>query len=882
MVLGRKSKSPSGAIRGEPVLTQTIVEMVAKALEHQQGGDLSQAEQVYHQILQTDPVQVDALHGLGGIAYQQGQYDQAITWLRQAVAAQESNAVLQSNLGAAYRAADRLAEAEACYRQALRLKPDFAEASNNLGNILKVRGKVVEAADLYRLAILARPNYPEAHHNLGLALKELGDRSAAVVQFQEAIRLQPAFAEAHQALGLVQFEDDQLEEAVGHFQQALKVEPQWHEAHFYLGQTLQRLGRSDQALAHLGMALRLKMTQAAATAPLSPGTRVESPQPELPASPVGLPPSSTPADPHLKLGLGLRNQGKLDEAAAAFRQALQQQPDSAEAHAQLGLTLKMQRQLQEAIHHCREALRLDPDCPEAHHTLGLALRAQGRLAEAVVAFHHALRTRPDFAEAYLHLGATLREQGHLERAILYLQHALRLHSDPAEVHIQLGLALTDQGKLEEAAAAHREVLRLRPDSIAALSHLGILLEELSQPEQGRALLERAIQLGPADYQVHVHYGMSLANQGRVAEAREHFLQALAIQPNCSAAHFFLARDGQQPFTKEEVERIQDLLQQESLSLRDRINFHFTLARVYDRARAFAEAFYHCARGNACKRELLGLQGNTFDSEAHARYIDRLIAFFSAGYFQRVQSFGSDSDLPVFIVGMPRSGTSLVEQILASHPAVFGAGELRNLKQFVEGLPAELSTPGEYPECLAHLDRAAADHQAQRYLQELCRLGGEKRRVTDKMPMNFHHLGLLATLFPQAQIIHCRREPGDVCWSCYFQNFREVHFACDLKVLGTYYQQYERLMAHWQEVLPARVFEVCYEDLVDDPGRVSREMLAFCGLSWDEACLRFYETRRVVRTASNLQVRQPVYRKSVGYWKNYEPYLGSLLEALGRS
>jgi tetratricopeptide (TPR) repeat protein len=482
----------------------------------------------------------------------------------------------------------------------------------------------------------------------------------------------------------------------------------------------------------------------------------------------------------------------------------------------------------------------------------------------------------------LHLGATLREQGHLERAVLYLRHALRLSCDPAEVHCQLGLALTDQGRLEEAAAAYRESLRLRPDSVAALSHLGILLEELSQADEGHALLTRALQLGPADFQVHVHYGMSLVNQGRTEEAREHFLQALAIQPDCSAAHFFLARDTPQHFTRPEVERIEGLLRRESLPLRDRINFHFTLARVHDRAGAFAEAFHHCDLGNACKRELLGLQGNTFDSAAHAQYIDRLIAFFSRRYFQQVQSWGSDSDLPVFIVGMPRSGTSLVEQILASHPAVFGAGELRNLKQFAEELPAELSSQKDYPECLVRLDSAAAEQQARRYLQRLERLGGDKRRVTDKMPMNFHHLGLIATLFPRAWVLHCRRDPRDVCWSCYFQNFREVHFACDLGILGAYYRQYERLMAHWREVLPVGIHEVDYEELVADPEQVSREVLAFCGLPWDEACLRFYETRRVVRTASNLQVRKPVYRTSVGYWRNYEPYLGPLLTALGRA
>jgi hypothetical protein len=146
-------------------------------------------------------------------------------------------------------------------------------------------------------------------------------------------------------------------------------------------------------------------------------------------------------------------------------------------------------------------------------------------------------------------------------------------------------------------------------------------------------------------------------------------------------------------------------------------------------------------------------------------------------------------------------------------------------------------------------------------------------------MNFHQLGLIVTLWPRATIIHCRRDPRDVCWSCYFQNFREVHFACDLRKLGAYQRQYERLMSHWKKVLPVRILDVCYEQLVDDPEQVSRDIVAFCGLPWDDACLRFHETRRTVRTSSNLQVRQPVYKSSVGYWKNYEPHLGPLLEAL---
>jgi tetratricopeptide (TPR) repeat protein len=535
---------------------------------------------------------------------------------------------------------------------------------------------------------------------------------------------------------------------------------------------------------------------------------------------------------------------------------------------------------EEALTEGREALRLDPECVEAHMVLGLVLGQQGRLPEAETAFLQALRVEPDRAEAALHLGTALREQGHLERAAGYLRHALDLQPGLAAAHSQLGLVLSDLGQLEEAATAYREALRLEPDLVPALSHLGILLEELGQPGEGQRLLERALTLGPGQRQVHVHHGMSLANQGRLPEARAQFLQALTLDPDCAAALFFLARDGQHSFTEADVSRMRDLLGRDTLRPRDRINLHFALARVHDRRGEYDEAFRHCDQGNAHKRDLLRRQGNAFQPEVHAQLVDRLMAAFSPAHFDRTRSFGSARELLVFIVGMPRSGTSLVEQILASHPAVFGAGEIRALRNFVTELPAALSISAEYPECLAGLDRATAAILAERYVDGLRRLGGEKVRVTDKTPANFHHLGLIATLLRGARIIHCRRDPRDVCWSCYFQNFREVPFACDLGLLGAYYREYDRLMAHWKKVLPIPILDVGYEELVVDPNRISRTILTHCGLPWDDACARFHETQRLVRTASNLQVRQPVYRKSVGYWKNYAAHLQPLFEALG--
>ncbi len=230
--------------------------------------------------------------------------------------------------------------------------------------------------------------------------------------------------------------------------------------------------------------------------------------------------------------------------------------------------------------------------------------------------------------------------------------------------------------------------------------------------------------------------------------------------------------------------------------------------------------------------------------------------------------------------MMRSGTTLAEQILASHPQIHGAGELDTLGRLAGSLPRRLATQIPYPECVAHLDAATARAVAADYLEVLKQHGGAAERVVDKMPLNFLGLGLIATLLPRARIVHCRRDPMDTCLSCFFRDFTtSFTFKYDLRDLGLYYREYERLMAHWRRVLPLPIFELQYEELTAAPEAVSRRLVAFCGLDWDERCLRFHETERPVRTASTAQVRQPMYQSAVGRWRRYEKHLGPLMAAL---
>lgn len=308
--------------------------------------------------------------------------------------------------------------------------------------------------------------------------------------------------------------------------------------------------------------------------------------------------------------------------------------------------------------------------------------------------------------------------------------------------------------------------------------------------------------------------------------------------------------------------------------------HFILGYVLDRDGATDAAFKHFCRGNALRRSLFQRKGTAYDAEAHSRWVDRLIEFVSSDWFKGTEGLGLASEVPIFIVGMPRSGSTLVEQILSGHSQVAAAGELKTVNRIVAGLPAKLGSPHGYPECLAALDAARARELADGYLAELRRHGPSAVRMTDKMLDNYLYLGLLAVLFPRARVIHCRREPLDVCLSCFFQYFKGLSFSWDLDDLGRHDRDYERLMAHWRAVLPLPVFEVTYEELVADLEAVSRRLVAFCGLEWEANCLRFQENERVVRTMSRVQVRQPIYQSSVGRWRRYAAHLAPLMRALG--
>jgi hypothetical protein len=330
-----------------------------------------------------------------------------------------------------------------------------------------------------------------------------------------------------------------------------------------------------------------------------------------------------------------------------------------------------------------------------------------------------------------------------------------------------------------------------------------------------------------------------------------------------------------------VERMEAFLAREHLSDWKRSTLHHGLAHVYDARRDYPRAAAHAAKGNAFRGEVWARQGKTYSRDEHGGFVTFLTKQFRPEFFERVRGWGLDTEAPVFVVGMPRSGTTLLEQILGSHPKVHGAGELPISKQVIDRVPEWLGARAAPAACMAQLTREVVRQAGTEHLSRLRALHPTAERIVDKMPDNYLWLGFLAALFPKARFIYSKRDVHDVAVSCWITNFKQIRWANDPHDIAARVRDHLRLMEHWRAVLPVPVLEVEYERTVDDLEGVARRMIDFCGLEWDPACLAFHESKRTVRTASLSQVRQPVYTRSVRRWKNYEEPLAELFQLLER-
>lgn len=538
--------------------------------------------------------------------------------------------------------------------------------------------------------------------------------------------------------------------------------------------------------------------------------------------------------------------GDLAGADQLYREVLQAQPSQSEALGLLALACHQRGDMSQAEGWYRRALAVRPSDADAHFRLGMVLMSLSRAAEAETELREAVRLRPDSPDTWNNLGNVLFLSGRADEAIPCYREAVRLRPNWSEAHLNLGNALREHDHMAEGLAAYREAVRLRPDFPKAQMNLA------------SALLET----------------------GDTVAAEKHLRECLRLNPRSPKVLSTLVANDLYRDADPRAEELRSLLADPKLGPSDAAHIHYTLGRLLDRAGSYDDAFLHFREANAIRNELSRNTNEEFNPTAHSRLVDRIIACFTPEWIERHRGLGLDTEELVFVVGMPRSGSSLVEQILSHHPEAAGVGELRDLPRMLEALPRRLGTDDPYPDCLGQMDPAMFRRLGEEYLTRVHELAGPARRITDKMLVNFLHLGLIAVLFPRARVVHCRRDPLDTCVSCFMQIFRGLSFTLDLENLGRYFKDYERVMAHWRTVQPLPMLEVVYEELVADVESGSRRLVEFCGLPWDERCLRFYENPRVVRTVSKLQVRQPVYTSALGRWRRYAAHLAPLRKALG--
>ena len=657
---------------------------------------------------------------------------------------------------------------------------------------------------------------------------------------------EPNQADALHLLGVVACQTGRHLAAVEYIEQAIRVQGRVPDFHNNLGEAYRLLRRFPEAIASYRRALELKPDYVEANNNMGVALAEEGKPGEAAVycrRALELRPNC--AEAHFGLGNALRDLGKRDEAVTCYRRAIELKPHYAEAHCNLGIVLRNLGKLDEAAASYRRATALKPAFAEAHNNLGAALVDQGRWEEAVACCREALALKPDYAGAYCNLGNALRSLGRLHEAVACCRRALELKPDLVEAHNNLGNALNDQGKLEEAAACYRRALELNPGYVEAHGNLGSLLEEMGDLQAAEDSFRAAARCN--NRFVYAHWGLAQLRGARLPD------QDLAVQRR--------------------------LLAETDLTDAHRLLLHFGLAYVFDARGEYEKAAEHLEQANALQLAEWRKRGQAYDPQDHKSRIERMIAVCGGDFFARVRGFGLESELPVFVVGLPRSGTTLVEQILASHPQVFGAGEISLAGDTMRALGGQTADPIEG---LRHLGRATAQHLASRHLERLRALNPAALRIVDKMPDNYLYLGLLAILFPRAKVVHCRRDLRDAAVSCWMTYFKDIRWANDPRHIASRFQEYDRIMAHWRTFLPVPLLEINYEETVSDLEGVARRLTSWCGLEWEPQCLQFYRARRPVSTASAVQVRQPVYTTSVGRWKHYEQLLSPLLRMISES
>lgn len=582
-----------------------------------------------------------------------------------------------------------------------------------------------------------------------------------------------------------------------------------------------------------------------------------------------------------------------NDAATAFKlceDQLAKDPDDALAHRHLGLLHAAANTKGSAINSGKRACTLTPDCPKAWSDLGRIYAMLGELDNAAQCFNESIEIDVKFADGWHNLGTTCKQMGKHDLAFAAFKNALLIDGDRSETYLNLGTLLTQAAQFEDALVCFERAVERDPSLVAARTKLGYQMSQRGKVNRAESLFRQSLAMNPDHLEGWLGLGRTLEDMGEAEGALAAYLNVLQRRPDhpMALSHYLSLLPAKSdaaaiPMTDSHPEQpetwqtyAEKVLRAESVADDAKSLVGYGLTKFHNRRKDYPRAAEAGLLASDARRRSAGV----LDRDALVERIDNMINTYTADFFQQHSRHGLGTDQPVFIVGLPRSGTTLTEQILSAHPELHGAGELPDLSRLAALTRDEETELWQAAQKLVGQDETASRELAGKYLKAL-REGARKGsvRISDKSPLNFFQLSLAAVMFPNARVIHCHRNARDNALSIWMENFNpDQQWSTDFDDLAFFRKQYQRLMAHWEEALPLKILDMPYEETVADLEGQARRLIDFLDVSWDEQCLSFHKNERAVQTPSRWQVRQPIYTRSVERWRAYEDYLPTLTTA----
>lgn len=661
---------------------------------------------------------------------------------------------------------------------------------------------------------------------------------------RQIIKGRPSVADAHSILGVVLHAQGNAKEGIASLKRAVKLAPKTASYRSNLGEVQRQSGNLADAIVTLQEALNL--------------------DPKNPQA-------------HNNLGIARFDSNNFDEAIEAYRKAIELRPNFAEAHNNLGNALRRVGKFDEAMDAYQNALAHREKYPEAYNNMGTLLREIGKAEQAQHALSKALQQNPAYVDAYNNLAAIHFQEKRDVEALRQLTEALKLAPADKRSLILTARIQTRRANFVAAEQACRLALKSDPENAEALTVLGQVLHETDRYDEALETLQKAAELAPRNPETLNFYGVALKSVGRLEDARDQILRGLEINSGMYGAYANLNDLVDYSKEKDLFERIETIMESTADRQADyMLPLHYAYAKALDDNGQHEKALEHYVAGGTLKRKQL-----EYNEPETLQFFEEVRKAFPAEIFEKRPYEGNPTTRPLFIVGMPRSGSTLVEQILASHAEVYGAGEVKYFSQALHKLRDRFPSLSRYPQMVQELKPNHFKLVADNYQQALFKNAGDAKIVTDKLLTNYFFVGLLHLLFPHAHFINTRRDPVDSSLSAFTKLFKDdMPHSYDMGELGRYYRQYDALMKHWEKVLPEGVLKVVeYENVVGNTEKEAKGIIEFLGLEWDDQVLEFHKSKRPVKTASVAQVRKPIYKTAVKRWKKYGKGLQPLVDAI---